>query len=123
MNGWMRCKGAARWRARPCEAPGCREWSRFADDAYFRLPSGRCGACPCMASAIEVGSLNDKSGPMNVHSLLGVVVLCLFGGTAAANSTLCRDGEVVAFSCSVGSKIVSLCATADLGRETGSLYY
>ncbi len=59
--------------------------------------------------------------------LMRIIALLLavasFGAGAAP--TLCQSSEVVAFSCEVGRshKIVSLCASADLSAERGSLTY
>lgn len=53
------------------------------------------------------------------------VMLALASFSAGAAPTLCQSPEVVAFSCEVGRshKIVSLCASADISAERGSLTY
>jgi len=40
-----------------------------------------------------------------------------------AQDNLCNDREVPVFSCHLGKKIASLCATNDLNETTGALYY
>ncbi|HEV2602501.1 MAG TPA: hypothetical protein VGU24_02455 [Microvirga sp.] len=57
-----------------------------------------------------------------IVSLLGIVA----SGPALARDTrpsLCTGQEVTVFSCSIGAKVVSLCATPDLAEETGRLTY
>lgn len=49
--------------------------------------------------------------------------MCLLPSNAAAEASLCHADETVVFSCSVGSKLVSVCATADLADVGGSLQY
>jgi len=41
----------------------------------------------------------------------------------AAAVTLCKAPETVAYSCSTGSRIVSICASRDLSKNAGSLQY
>ena len=63
--------------------------------------------------------------------LLAVAILSLLclttanAGELAAGSkkTLCRADEQVYFSCSVGEKLVSLCASTDLSDRSGQLQY
>jgi hypothetical protein len=59
-------------------------------------------------------------------AVLALFVLCLpvaSGGAADGRPSLCRGGEVAVFSCATGGKIVSLCASADLAADRGSLTY
>ena len=44
-------------------------------------------------------------------------------GSAQARPALCAPQEAPIFSCSTGTKIVSLCASKDLGENTGALRY
>ncbi len=42
---------------------------------------------------------------------------------ASSASTLCTPGETVVFSCSTGTRTVSLCASSDLSAKSGYLQY
>lgn len=58
-----------------------------------------------------------------VTALCGVALVV---GRAAAEDrrpTLCLPAEKAVFSCAVGSRIVSLCAAADIGPGQGTLVY
>ena len=53
-------------------------------------------------------------------------IFFLVAGSAAGadiSGSLCLPGENVMFSCQIGEKVVSLCATADLSVDTGCLTY
>jgi hypothetical protein len=58
--------------------------------------------------------------------VLNLSLLALAAAPALAHDTrpnLCTGDEVVVFACSIGPKLVSLCATPDLGETTGRLTY
>ena len=56
---------------------------------------------------------------------LAILMTALACGTALADTrpSLCRAGETAIFSCAIGGKIASLCASPDLGPSQGSLTY
>lgn len=59
-------------------------------------------------------------------AVLALFAFCLpasSGAAADGRPSLCRGGEVAVFSCATGGKIVSLCASADLAPDRGSLTY
>lgn len=43
--------------------------------------------------------------------------------TSTTSNSLCLADEIVVFSCQIGNKTVSMCASSDLTWEKGSLYY
>lgn len=51
--------------------------------------------------------------------LTAAVIAC----PAAAGSTHCSPSEQTVFSCAIGAKIVSLCASADLSSAAGAIQY
>jgi hypothetical protein len=57
--------------------------------------------------------------------VLGIFGLLWFaaGPGQAATSTQCATSEQVVFSCAVGNKVVSVCASGDLAQHSGSLSY
>jgi hypothetical protein len=59
---------------------------------------------------------------MKVTGLLGLL-LFVAGQAQAATSTHCTTHEQVVFSCAAGNKVVSVCASDDLGQHNGSLSY
>lgn len=56
---------------------------------------------------------------------LAVLVAALACNAAWADTrpSLCQAGEVAIFSCAIGGKIASLCASPDIGPGQGSLAY
>jgi hypothetical protein len=50
-------------------------------------------------------------------------ILACNAALADARPSLCRSGENAVFSCAIGGKIASLCASADIGPGQGSLTY
>jgi hypothetical protein len=60
---------------------------------------------------------------MNIRCIALLVCLACVIAHAADRVSLCNADEAAVFSCSIGTKIVSLCATSDLTETTGSLYY
>lgn len=56
---------------------------------------------------------------------LAAIVAPLVYGTALADTrpSLCQPGETAVFSCAIGGKIASLCASGDIGPSQGSLNY
>ncbi len=59
---------------------------------------------------------------MNTFQLaMGVVFLGV--GASAHSASLCRQSEGTYFSCSAGSKIVSLCASNPISKDRGYLQY
>jgi hypothetical protein len=59
---------------------------------------------------------------VTVRDVLCIALACL-SSPALARESLCNANESAVFSCSVGKKLVSLCATGDLNETTGALYY
>jgi hypothetical protein len=59
---------------------------------------------------------------MKFAGLVGVLLL-VAGQAQAAPQTQCAANERVIFSCVTGNKIVSVCASRDLGQHAGSLSY
>lgn len=59
---------------------------------------------------------------MKIAGLVGLL-LSAAGQAQAATPTQCTANERVIFSCATGNKIVSVCASSDLGPHTGSLTY
>ena len=59
---------------------------------------------------------------MKFAGLVGLLLL-VPGQAQAAPQTQCTANERVIFSCAIGSKIVSVCASSDLGQHVGSLSY
>jgi hypothetical protein len=59
--------------------------------------------------------------------LIQVAVLALssvaVAATVLAGESHCADNEEVVFSCGIGSKVVSLCASKDISETQGSLTY
>ena len=55
-------------------------------------------------------------------ALIGALIGCLAAPAWAAESH-CRAQERIVFSCSLGKKTVSVCASADLSATTGYLQY
>jgi hypothetical protein len=53
------------------------------------------------------------------------ILLLLFtvGPGQAATATHCAANERVVFSCTIGNKVVSVCASGDLAQNDGSLIY
>jgi hypothetical protein len=60
---------------------------------------------------------------MKAHWLFALAAVSDPSIAAEAVPTLCSNQEVVAFSCSLGSKTVSLCSSQELTRESGTLSY
>ncbi|HEV2512342.1 hypothetical protein [Bosea sp. (in: a-proteobacteria)] len=62
---------------------------------------------------------------MTMLRCLAALAAALACGTALADTrpSLCRAGETAIFSCAIGGKTASLCASADLGPSQGSLTY
>jgi hypothetical protein len=62
---------------------------------------------------------------MTTLRCLAALVAALVCGTAQADTrpSLCRAGETAIFSCAIGGKIASLCASPDIGPAQGSLTY
>lgn len=62
---------------------------------------------------------------MTTLRLPACIVAAFACGTALADTrpSLCQSGEVAIFSCAIGGKIASLCASSDLGPSQGSLTY
>ena len=62
-----------------------------------------------------------------MHSLSrsSAAILLFFAATASAHAreSLCSKDEQIAFSCRVGNKLASLCASADLSKTTGYVQY
>jgi hypothetical protein len=52
-----------------------------------------------------------------------VTISALVSATAFAESSLCRSQETTYFNCTVGKKLVSLCASRDLSAKSGTLQY
>jgi hypothetical protein len=61
---------------------------------------------------------------MNLRSLAALAAI-LSCSTASADTrpSLCQPSETAIFSCAVGGKIASLCASGDIGPGQGSLTY
>ncbi len=59
---------------------------------------------------------------MKITGLAGLL-LFVAGQALATPPRHCTANECVIFSCATGNKIVSVCASADLGPQTGSLTY
>jgi hypothetical protein len=62
---------------------------------------------------------------MTTLRCLAVIVAALACGPAAADTrpSLCQAGETAVFSCAIGGKTASLCASGDIGPGQGSLSY
>lgn len=61
-----------------------------------------------------------------IDSLLSVIILLLTNLAVSAHAeeaTLCRDHEEVYFSCSVGKRIISLCACGNISPDKGYVRY
>lgn len=54
---------------------------------------------------------------------LALILAAQASGVCAAADSLCLTGEQAVFSCPVGRKLVSLCASPDLTPTTGTLHY
>ena len=52
-----------------------------------------------------------------------VLTLSLMSPSVAAPITQCKAGETVVFSCSTGSRFLSICASGDFGKERGVMQY
>lgn len=57
------------------------------------------------------------------HSFAAILLFAALASSASAQGSLCSKGELVAFSCAVGDKLVSLCASADLSKTAGYVQY
>lgn len=55
--------------------------------------------------------------------LLGVTAVAWSAGVIADAGNLCRAGESAVWSCRVGTKYYSLCASTNLGAQDGYLQY
>ncbi len=60
--------------------------------------------------------------PIRTGSFAALLVLAAIGPAVAAPS-LCSQDEAVIFTCSVGVKLVSVCASSDISPSQGSLAY
>ena len=60
----------------------------------------------------------------NLRCLVAIIA-SLVCGTALADTrpSLCQPTETAVFSCAIGSKVASLCASPDIGPSQGSLIY
>lgn len=59
-----------------------------------------------------------------LHRILWLALLGVCpSGLAVAQTTQCHAGEATVFSCSVGAKVVSVCASSTLTEQTGTLAY
>jgi hypothetical protein len=54
---------------------------------------------------------------------LSLAWLVLPGAGMAAAVTQCKAGETIVFSCSTGSRILSVCASKDLSKNAGYMQY
>jgi hypothetical protein len=59
---------------------------------------------------------------MKVAGILGLLLFAA-GPGQAATSTHCAANEGIVFSCTVGNKVVSVCASGDFAQDSGSLSY
>jgi len=57
------------------------------------------------------------------RSFIVFFALTLLSFSSQARDSLCAQDEQIAFSCSVGRKIVSLCASSDLSKTAGYVQY
>jgi hypothetical protein len=55
--------------------------------------------------------------------LIYISLLACSTAHAAERASLCKPDEYAVFSCNVGAKLVSLCASSDLSENAGSLFY
>lgn len=60
---------------------------------------------------------------MNTFRAVFLAYLLLISEQAFGQDNLCSSNELAVFSCRIGHKIVSLCATADLSETAGTLLY
>jgi hypothetical protein len=56
-------------------------------------------------------------------AVIALLLVAALSGSAPARETLCGDDEQTAFSCHVGEKLVSLCASSDLSKRRGWVQY
>lgn len=54
---------------------------------------------------------------------MSLLLVCLATPAQGQNATQCLPNETVFFSCSIREKVVSLCGSPDLSRDTGYLVY
>ena len=60
---------------------------------------------------------------MKHHALLLIGLVCLVACPARAADTLCRAQEQTIFSCTLGTKMVAVCASPDLSPTQGYAQY
>jgi hypothetical protein len=52
-----------------------------------------------------------------------IAIAATYSARAAGPVTQCKAGETIVFSCSTGSRILSICASKDLSKNSGYMQY
>ncbi len=56
-------------------------------------------------------------------TMVGFLALAQYANAADRRPSLCKRDEVAIFSCNLGSKVVSLCASRDIAEAAGTMSY
>lgn len=60
---------------------------------------------------------------MKLYAVISIGLCYMISLSAIASDTHCSEQEQIIFSCSLGKKIVSVCASSDLSPNSGYLQY
>ncbi|WP_156432240.1 hypothetical protein [Burkholderia latens] len=67
--------------------------------------------------------MNINSIKSVIRQIFALVIFGIEGGAYAGEVTLCQPHEEIYFSCPVGGKIVSLCASGNISPNNGYVQY
>lgn len=72
---------------------------------------------------VKLTSIQRMTMKITIHLSTALLILTAASSLSAQTTTHCAENEKIVFSCSVGKKVVSLCASQEYGAAQGWMQY